>query len=144
LLSLNGIGPETADSILLYAGQHPVFVVDAYARRLVDRHKILPGDSAYEEIRELFERALRDAASGRLHVVKKIARRKSKFITAATSHSPSPMSRASRPPAAQVFNQAHALIVTVGKHYCFKSNPDCEHCPLHAFLPETQAMKSRL
>lgn len=34
LLSLNGVGPETADSILLYAGQHPIFVVDAYTRRL--------------------------------------------------------------------------------------------------------------
>src|SRR5437660_1054873 len=41
LLALNGVGPETADSILLYAGHHPIFVVDAYKRRLVDRHGIL-------------------------------------------------------------------------------------------------------
>src|ERR1700692_3632994 len=40
LLALNGIGPETADSILLYAGNHPVFVVDAYTRRILDRHEI--------------------------------------------------------------------------------------------------------
>ena len=39
LLSLNGVGPETADSILLYAGNHPVFVVDAYTRRIVERHE---------------------------------------------------------------------------------------------------------
>ena len=38
LLELNGVGPETADSILLYAGNHPVFVVDAYTRRILHRH----------------------------------------------------------------------------------------------------------
>src|ERR1700741_4078365 len=43
LLELNGVGPETADSILLCAGNHPVFVVDAYTRRVLDRHAILPG-----------------------------------------------------------------------------------------------------
>ena len=37
LLALNGVGPETADSILLYAGNHPVFVVDAYTRRVLER-----------------------------------------------------------------------------------------------------------
>ena len=51
LLSLNGVGPETADSILLYAGNHPVFVVDAYTRRILDRHKILPAKADYEDIR---------------------------------------------------------------------------------------------
>src|SRR6476659_7172963 len=58
LLELNGVGPETADSILLYAGNHPVFVVDAYTRRILDRHSILPGKADYEDIRELFEKAL--------------------------------------------------------------------------------------
>src|SRR3972149_12314300 len=38
LLQVNGIGPETADSILLYAGNHPVFVVDAYTKRIFSRH----------------------------------------------------------------------------------------------------------
>jgi endonuclease-3 related protein len=41
LLALNGVGPETADSILLYAGNHPVFVVDAYTRRILERHEIV-------------------------------------------------------------------------------------------------------
>ena len=41
LLELKGIGPETADSILLYAGNHPVFVVDAYTRRMLLRHGII-------------------------------------------------------------------------------------------------------
>jgi endonuclease III related protein len=58
LLALNGVGPETADSILLYAGQHPVFVVDAYTRRILDRHGILAENAPYDEIRKLFERAL--------------------------------------------------------------------------------------
>ena len=58
LLNLHGVGPETADSILLYAGNHPVFVVDAYTRRILARHGILPETTNYEEIRELFEKAL--------------------------------------------------------------------------------------
>lgn len=53
LLSLNGVGPETADSILLYAGQHPVFVVDAYSRRILERHGIVDQKMTYEEVREL-------------------------------------------------------------------------------------------
>src|SRR5216110_1272689 len=58
LLALEGVGPETADSILLYAGQHPIFVVDAYTRRIADRHGILPANADYEEFRVLFEEAL--------------------------------------------------------------------------------------
>jgi len=58
LLSVNGIGPETADSILLYAGKHPVFVVDAYTRRILERHGLLQGDETYEEVRGLFESSL--------------------------------------------------------------------------------------
>jgi endonuclease III related protein len=58
LLSVHGIGPETADSILLYAGKHPVFVVDAYTRRLLERHQLARPAHSYEEIRELFERSL--------------------------------------------------------------------------------------
>src|SRR6267143_2465872 len=56
LLSVHGIGPETADSILLYAGKHPVFVVDAYTRRLLERHQMATPTQGYEEIRRLFER----------------------------------------------------------------------------------------
>ena len=58
LLSVHGIGPETADSILLYAGKHPVFVVDAYTRRLLERHQLATPTQTYEEIRQLFERSL--------------------------------------------------------------------------------------
>ncbi|HXV22550.1 MAG TPA: endonuclease III domain-containing protein [Desulfuromonadales bacterium] len=54
LLSLRGVGPETADSILLYAGNRPSFVVDAYTRRLFTRLGLLSGNEAYEAVRALF------------------------------------------------------------------------------------------
>jgi endonuclease-3 related protein len=57
LLSLPGIGPETADSILLYAGNHPVFVVDAYTKRLCSRIPI-PAGRTYDEIQCYFHEAL--------------------------------------------------------------------------------------
>jgi endonuclease III related protein len=53
LLAPNGVGPETADSILLYAGNHPVFVVDAYTRRIFERHQIISSSTAYDEVRLL-------------------------------------------------------------------------------------------
>jgi endonuclease-3 related protein len=58
LLGVHGIGPETADSILLYAGGHKVFVVDAYTRRILERHGLVREKASYEEIRELFECSL--------------------------------------------------------------------------------------
>ena len=54
LLNVNGIGPETADSILLYAGRKPFFVVDAYTKRIFSRHKLISKDSTYYEIQEFF------------------------------------------------------------------------------------------
>ncbi len=54
LLDCKGVGPETADSILLYAGNRPSFVVDAYTRRLFTRLSVLHGDEGYEKIRSLF------------------------------------------------------------------------------------------
>ena len=56
LLGVFGIGPETADSILLYAAGHPVFVVDAYAKRMLARHGWAAENSKYEDIRWTFER----------------------------------------------------------------------------------------
>ena len=55
LLAVHGIGPETADSILLYAGNHPVFVVDAYTHRIFGRHGITSGKPEYEKVRALIE-----------------------------------------------------------------------------------------
>ncbi|MFN3479357.1 MAG: endonuclease III domain-containing protein, partial [Thermodesulfovibrionales bacterium] len=58
LLSINGIGPETADSILLYALDKPVFVVDAYTRRVLSRHGILDYNAPYDEYQRLFHQEL--------------------------------------------------------------------------------------
>jgi len=54
LLSVKGVGPETADSILLYGLNKPVFVVDAYTKRVLLRHRIIRADSSYEEVQNLF------------------------------------------------------------------------------------------
>lgn len=54
LLAFSGIGPETADSILLYAGSRPSFVVDAYTRRLFSRLGLLQGDEGYDVVRGWF------------------------------------------------------------------------------------------
>jgi endonuclease-3 related protein len=55
LLAVKGIGPETADSILLYAVDKPVFVVDSYTRRIFSRHGLVKEDIGYEELRCLVE-----------------------------------------------------------------------------------------
>jgi len=63
LLSLPGVGPETADSMILYAAEKPIFVVDAYTRRIVSRMGLASPDVSYEDLQELFHRYLkRDVA----------------------------------------------------------------------------------
>jgi endonuclease III related protein len=133
LLALNGIGPETADSILLYAGQHPVFVVDGYTRRILDRHAILWANAPYEEVRILFEHALADVPSNAAQLGTENHELRTQRNT---SHLPSPMSLAKRSPLAQTYNEMHGLIVGVGKTYCSKSKPKCDECPLQRFLPK--------
>jgi endonuclease-3 related protein len=125
LLDLNGVGPETADSILLYAGNHPVFVVDAYTRRILERHEIIARKTGYEEIRRLIERELGKVDSSALI-----------FPEAGSEprHPGSPMSRAPRGELARHYNELHALIVRAGNQYC-RSTPKCEECPLRQFLP---------
>jgi endonuclease-3 related protein len=131
LLALNGVGPETADSILLYAGNHPVFVVDAYTRRVLSRHGILSDKAEYEEIRELFQRSLTPLADEQQ--LGDAPQLEPGFHPA--THPPSTMSTATRTALAQVYNEMHGLIVGVGKHYCKKSRPLCDGCPLQPFLP---------
>ena len=58
LLGLKGIGPETADTILLYAGRHAVFVPDAYTRRVLARHELLADTADYESARQFLHRHL--------------------------------------------------------------------------------------
>ncbi len=59
LLAVKGIGPETADSILLYALGKPVFVIDAYTRRILLRHRLIKPEDDYAAIQDLFTRSLK-------------------------------------------------------------------------------------
>lgn len=113
LLALPGVGPETADAILLYALGHAVPVVDEYLHRVVERHGLLHpaitrGRKSYEALVQLTRNAFAaDAEPGR----------------------------------AQLYNEFHALIVAVGKAHCSRT-PDCARCPLAADL-QRSASKSR-
>ncbi len=132
LLALNGIGPETADSILLYAGNHEIFVVDAYTRRILERHEALPASAKYDEVRDLAERALQNPKaflpiSGPAN-----------NLPSPPAHLPSTMSQALRSPLAQTYNEMHGLLVQLGKHYCYQREPKCEACPLRSLLPKTR------
>lgn len=121
LLELSGIGEETADVILLYAGGRETFVVDAYARRVAERHGIRPG--RYGEAQELFVRTSEGLEGLRMH-------------ERTPRHGQSEMSRQrdawSR--RANLFMEAHAVLVRVGNEHCRRS-PDCAQCPLRSLLP---------
>ena len=97
-LGIHGIGPETADSMLLYAGGQPVFVIDTYTTRVFRRHRLVGARAGYDEIQQF--------AMHRL------------------------------PKSPTVYNEFHALLVAVGKRFCHRRHPDCEHCPL-GDLPHT-------
>ncbi|MGD0892777.1 MAG: base excision DNA repair protein [Terracidiphilus sp.] len=91
LLELPGVGPETADAILLYALDHPVPVADEYLRRIVERHRLIPaptGSKGYDALSELTREAF---ASDPV------------------------------PDRTRLFNEFHALIVAVGKAHCGRS-----------------------
>jgi len=166
LLALNGVGPETADSILLYAGNHPVFVVDAYTRRILERHEMVSSTASYDEIRLLFEQALGEvpAAEG-FSPPRRRGRRENSGLSSndcsrnqeaalgalgvsavnkdaqepqGSSHRPSAVSEGPRPPLVQRFNEMHGLLVGVGKNFCLKSQMRCEQCPLQKFLPRAK------
>ncbi|MBN1973894.1 MAG: hypothetical protein JW787_09675 [Sedimentisphaerales bacterium] len=106
LLSINGIGRETADSILLYALERPVFVIDAYTARITQRHHLSDPEADYEQLRDLFESNVSRASCPRNH---------------GTEEYDTDIS--------QLYNEFHALIVRTGYLYC-KPKPKCEQCPL--------------
>jgi endonuclease-3 related protein len=139
LLALNGVGPETADSILLYAGSHAVFVVDAYTRRILERHGLARAQDGYEDIRLQMQSALSEDA-----FLSECAEQWRAFDAGVmrpgarpegSCHEPSRASRMRRTPLAQTYSEMHGLIVGVGKNYCLKSSPRCEECPLGPLLP---------
>jgi endonuclease-3 related protein len=109
-----------------------VFVVDAYTRRVLERHGIIGPKTGYEEIRLLVEQAIGGAEAGSLAVLQ---------TGAEPRHPASRMSRRQRSRLAQHYNEFHALIVRVGSQYCRKT-ARCEGCPLQKFLP-SPAPKTR-
>ena len=143
LLGLNGIGPETADSILLYAASREVFVVDAYTRRIFERHRLAHAGTGYEEIRAAVETAL--AEEGSLARLRPQTRRRgvkpghprllSPAIHGLAVHAPSAASTMARSELSQRYNEFHALLVQTAKHYCLKAAPRCQSCPLRPLLP---------
>ncbi len=131
LLELKGVGRETADTLLLYAAQHEIFVVDAYTRRVFERHELIAPSATYDEIRLLVESALLDTPdlgtqSSNSAMTVKLPR----------VHEPSVMSEMARSGRAQTLNEMHALLVQVGKHYCHRGRALCEECPLKFDLPK--------
>ena len=129
LMMQKGIGSETADSILLYAGLHTVFVVDAYTRRILERHEIVTASAKYDDIRVLVERALgQENAPADIEV----------DVSRPVVHLPSAMSTAQQSVSARVYNEMHGLLVQVGKHYCHKQQPHCDRCVLGELLSPRQ------
>ncbi len=107
LLAIKGIGKETADSILLYAGKHPVFVVDAYTFRMLGRLDPIrfweiAARRDYDAVQALFTDAVKELA----HEGEKNG------------------------DAVEVSREYHALIVELGKRNCRKRIPLCGSCPL--------------
>lgn len=135
LLTQKGIGPETADSILLYAGLHPVFVVDAYTRRMFERHELLSAAAKYDDVRLLVERAL-DGEEAPVQALGEATR--------PVVHELSAMSTAQQSQRVRVYNEMHGLLVQVGKHYCHKQQPQCETCVLGELLSPRQRARLRL
>src|SRR5262249_17545439 len=131
LLELNGVGPETADSILLYAGNHSVFVVDAYTRRVFERHAVTSPKTDYEDIRSLVEGAL-TKASGTIVLQGPGSDPRHPL---SPRHAESKMSGMARGELVQHYNELHALIVRAGNQYCRKK-AKCDECPLRRFLPK--------
>ncbi len=129
LLSLKGVGPETADTILLYAANHEIFVVDAYARRILERHQVVASSATYDDIRDLAERALATLPDASHSCTMAVS------VKLPMTHVPSIVSSYPRSGRAQYFNEAHALLVQVGKHYCHRTKPLCQECPLAFDLP---------
>jgi endonuclease-3 related protein len=144
LLGLPGIGPETADSILLYAAGREVFVVDAYARRIFERHTLIGPDVHYDQIRLGVERALAmeetplsspysAQPSAERGAGAPMARRSAIYPPA--PHTPSAASTIERSELSRRYSEFHALIVQTAKHFCVKAAPRCEGCPLRPLLP---------
>jgi len=127
LLAVVGIGPETADSIALYAAGHPVFVVDAYARRVFSRLGILGGEDRARRARRTSSRPRGDGArAARPEAYDRVQH----FLM---DHLPRD---------AALYNDYHAQLVRVGKEVC-RTRPRCAECPLDDLCPKHGVLSSR-
>lgn len=128
LLAIPGIGPETADSMLLYAGGHLSFVIDAYTRRIFQRHGWSgnPPPPAARITRPATSRATRPGQQPAEDGFSYSALQA--LCEQALRH---------RPAAATLdyWQDYHAQLVQVGKHFCRPRAPRCEACPLRSLLP---------
>jgi len=100
----------------------------------------LPANN-YETIRLLVEHSLRDVAPAPSARAQKPSR--STRSSRPEIHQPSAISAAYRSELAQRYNEFHALLVQIGKHYCLKKAPKCANCPLSRFLPKSDAQAAR-
>ncbi len=124
LLAIHGIGPETADSLLLYAGGHHGFVIDAYTKRIFQRH----GWSHLEGRRRKAEgRSPKSAASYD----------ELKALCEAALNQKSGAQRL------DYWRDYHAQLVMTGKHFCRTHAPRCEECPLKPLLPRKSEGRSQ-
>jgi endonuclease-3 related protein len=115
LLAIHGVGPETADSLLLYAGGHHSFVIDAYTKRIFERHgwgksgkresgkRKQDGPFSYGALKALCESAL-NQKRGAVQL--------------------------------DYWQDYHAQLVMVGKYFCRPREARCEKCPLRPLLPK--------
>jgi endonuclease-3 related protein len=130
LLSVKGIGEETADAILAYAGGRPVFVVDAYARRILTRHGLVrarsraQGDAQIRTLVDAARRAMRTPPEGR--------------GGGGPRHPASRMSRKQVSAEARAYQELHAMVVRVGVEHC-RRRPQCGGCPLARWRPRRNA-----
>lgn len=123
LLAIHGIGPETADSLLLYAGGHHSFVIDAYTKRIFERHHWLghaPAGKPFKVQGSKFK-VQGSPASFSYDALKSLCE-------AALNHKDG----AER---LDYWQDYHAQLVMIGKHYCRPGEPRCAQCPLRSLLP---------
>lgn len=123
LLNIHGIGRETADSILLYAGNHESFVIDAYTRRIFERHRWIPHTHGGSDARKAV--GTKPSKTNPAQVYEDL-----KKLCEISLSQPSIQDRL------DYWQDYHAQLVMVGKHYCRTANPRCGECPLKPLLPQ--------
>lgn len=128
LLAIHGVGPETADSLLLYAGGHHSFVIDAYTKRIFERH----GWRGLSPSREPFK------VQGSKFQVRR-SRPVPFSYDALKSLCESALNQKRDAARLDYWQDCHAQLVMVGKYYCRPREPRCDACPLRSLLPKRDA-----